>query len=103
MSTGLSDSELGPLVVSPKKAAIMLDCGLTRVYQLIDDSVLVSFLDGHSRKITVESIRQHIADRLKASSEKLHGKIAAATESSLATRRGRQMANAPTRGAGGSP
>jgi len=90
MSTSLSDAELGPLVVRPRKAATMLDCGLTKVYQLIDDGVLISFLDGHSRKITVESIRQHIANRLKASSEKLHGKIAAATESSLATRRGRR-------------
>jgi hypothetical protein len=34
-STGLSDWELGPLVVSPKIAGHMLSCGLTKIYELI--------------------------------------------------------------------
>ena len=90
MSAGLSDLECGPLVVSPKKAAIMLDCGLTKIYQLIDDEVLESYLDNGSRKITVASIRQHIEKHLAAAPAKLHRKIAVATESSLTTRHARR-------------
>jgi hypothetical protein len=93
MSTGLSDLEFGPLVVSPKKAAIMLDCGLTKIYQLIDDEVLESYLDNGSRKITVASIRQHIEKHLASGPAKLHRKIAAATESSLTARRARRVTN----------
>jgi hypothetical protein len=89
-STGLSDYEFGPLVVSPKKAAIMLDCGLTKIYQLIDAGALESYLDNGSRKITVASIRHHIAARLADGPGTLHHKIAAATESSLMMRRARQ-------------
>jgi hypothetical protein len=44
----------------------MLDCGNTRLYELINDKELVSYLDGRSRKITVESIRALIARRLGA-------------------------------------
>jgi hypothetical protein len=92
MTTGLSDLGFGPLVVSPKKAAIMLDCGLTKIYQLIDDEVLESYLDNGSRKITIASIRRHIEKHLAAGPAKLHRKIAAATESSLTTRRARHAA-----------
>jgi excisionase family DNA binding protein len=62
-STGLSDCEGAPLVVKPRKACMLLDCGLTHVYKLIADGDLESFLDGRSRKITVESIRKHIRRR----------------------------------------
>lgn len=53
------------LVVSPRRAMHMLDCGRTRLYQLIGNLELDSYLDGRSRKITVESIHRYIKRRLK--------------------------------------
>lgn len=52
------------LVVSPKRARYLLDVGNTRLYELLAASELDSFLDGRSRKITVESIRRYISRRL---------------------------------------
>jgi hypothetical protein len=66
-STGLSDWESAPLVVKPKIAWKMLACSNTRGYELIAAGELDSFLDGRSRKITVESIRRYIARRLAPS------------------------------------
>jgi hypothetical protein len=63
-STGLSDWEVGRLVVKPKAAWKMLSCSNTRGYELLAAGELESFLDGRSRKITVESIRRYIARRL---------------------------------------
>jgi excisionase family DNA binding protein len=95
MSTSLSDSEFGPLVVRPARAAVMLNCGLTQIYKLIDAGELTTYLDGHARKITVESINRYIAARLAASNsgekpEKV-GKIGPATTASLAVRRQRNQ------------
>jgi excisionase family DNA binding protein len=53
------------LVVSPRRAMYMLDCGRTHVYELIAQGELVSYLDGRSRKITVESIHRYIERRLQ--------------------------------------
>jgi len=64
-STGVSD--LGALIVKPKHACRMLNCGNTRLYELIAAGELDSFLDGRSRKITVESIFRYIRRRLKES------------------------------------
>jgi hypothetical protein len=61
-STGLGDDER--LIVSPRRTAMMLDCGLTRVYQLINTGQLESFKDGAARKIVVASIRDYIARKL---------------------------------------
>ncbi len=63
-STGIGDDE--PLVVSPRRARRMLDCGNTRLYELIAARELDTFKDGKSRKITVISIKAYIARRLKA-------------------------------------
>ena len=63
-STGLGDDER--LVVSPRRARSMLDCGNTRLYELLKNHELDSYLDGRARKITVASIHQHIARRLEA-------------------------------------
>lgn len=52
------------LAVSPKRACIMLDCGITRLYELINAGELVTYHEGRHRKITVESIRAHIARRI---------------------------------------
>ena len=64
-STGIG--ELGPLVVKPKVAWKLLACSNTRGYELIAAGELDSFLDGRSRKITVDSIRRYIARRLAPS------------------------------------
>jgi hypothetical protein len=64
-STGLGDDEA--LVVSPRRARRMLDCGNTRLYELIAARELETFKDGKSRKITVASIKQYIARRIEAS------------------------------------
>jgi len=53
-----------PLVVSPKKAAFLLDCGLDAVYAHIHQGQLQSYLEGPRRKITVRSIQALIAKRL---------------------------------------
>lgn len=53
-----------PLVVSPRRARRMLDCGNTRLYELLKDKHLESYVDGRSRKITVVSIHRYIALRL---------------------------------------
>jgi excisionase family DNA binding protein len=62
-STGFGDDE--PLVVSPRRARRMLDCGNTRLYELIAARELESFKDGRSRKITVTSIKEYIARRIE--------------------------------------
>ena len=54
-STGLGHDE--PLVVSPRRARLMLDCSNTRLYELIAARELDTYKDGKSRKITVASIR----------------------------------------------
>jgi excisionase family DNA binding protein len=64
-STGFGDDE--PLVVGPRRARRMLDCGNTRLYELIAARELESFKDGRSRKITVASIKAYIARRLEES------------------------------------
>jgi hypothetical protein len=56
--------ELEPLVIKPRDACRLLCCGRTRLYQLLAAHELDSFLDGGSRKITVESIHRYIARQL---------------------------------------
>jgi hypothetical protein len=60
-------SDMGPLVVKPKIAWQMLSCSNTRGYELLAAGELDSFRDGRSRKVTVESIRRYIAQRLSSS------------------------------------
>ncbi len=66
-TTGLGDDER--LVVSPRRAKHLLDVGNTRLYQLLNEKKLESYLDGRSRKITVASIHRYIAERLHEGSE----------------------------------
>ena len=75
-STGLSDDER--LVVSPRRAKHLLDCGNTRLYELLNSEELESYLDGRSRKITVSSIKAHIARRLAAGANHHTSAVAAA-------------------------
>ena len=66
-STTASVPAPATLALSPNKTAEALDCGLTRVYDLIAQDELESYLDGARRKITVDSIHKYIARRLEAS------------------------------------
>ena len=63
-TTALRDDER--LVVCPRRARYMLDCGNTRLYELLKNQELDSYLDGRSRKIMVDSINRYIARRLEA-------------------------------------
>ena len=64
-STALSHDE--PIVVSPRRARHLLDCGNTRFYELLAARELESFKDGKSRKVTMASIKAYVARRLAAS------------------------------------
>jgi hypothetical protein len=64
-STNLDDDER--LVVSPRRAKYMLDCGNTRLYELLGAHEIESYLDGRSRKVVVASIKAYIVRRLAES------------------------------------
>jgi hypothetical protein len=64
MSTQVADYD--QLVVSPRRAGQMLDRGNTKIYELLNNKELDSYLDGRSRKITVVSIHRYIARKLSA-------------------------------------
>ena len=57
---------LEALVVSPHQTGVLLNCGRTRVYELLAAGELDSFRDGRARKITVASIHRYIERRLAA-------------------------------------
>jgi excisionase family DNA binding protein len=61
-STGLGDDDL--LLVKPKRACQMLNCGITHLYELLAAREIQSFKDGKSRKIVVQSMRDYIARQL---------------------------------------
>jgi excisionase family DNA binding protein len=63
--TGSSADE--PLVVSPRRARLMLDCGNTRLYELIAAHELESYKAGKSRKIVVTSIKAYVARQIETS------------------------------------
>jgi hypothetical protein len=44
----------------------MLDCSMTRLYELINSGQIQSYRDGKSRKMVVASIKAHIARKLEA-------------------------------------
>ena len=76
--------ELEPLAVSPRQSCILLDIGTTRLYELINDGELESYLDGRSRKIMMRSIRDR-QERLLAAA----GATGAARQAAQPRRRGR--------------
>jgi len=61
-----SPNEVAALVVSPKKGALILDVGLTRIYELINSGEIESFRAGKSRKIVLESLKAYVARQLAA-------------------------------------
>ena len=59
------NARIEPLVVKPRVAWRLLDCSNTRGYELLRAKELDSYLDGRSRKITMESIHRYIKRHLK--------------------------------------
>ena len=59
--------------MKPRQACIMLGCGITRLYELLNSGELSSFKDGASRKVTVESIHRYVARRIEASARPVDG------------------------------
>jgi excisionase family DNA binding protein len=55
-----------PLAVPPAEAARLLSLSLARLYRLMRDGELQSYLDGRTRRITTASIHDYIARRLSA-------------------------------------
>jgi excisionase family DNA binding protein len=62
-----------PLAVSPRQACILLGIGNTRLYQLIGNRELESYLEGRARRITLASIRGRVAN-LSAGARAPHGR-----------------------------
>jgi excisionase family DNA binding protein len=62
-----------PLVVKPKAAWKLLNCGNTCGYELIAAGELDSYKDGRSRKITVASIKAYVARQLDAAKSEGQG------------------------------
>jgi len=50
-----------PMVVRPKQACILLGCGPTRLFDLLNAGELESYRDGRSRLITLDSIKRRVA------------------------------------------
>jgi excisionase family DNA binding protein len=59
-----------PLVVSPRQACQLLSVGLTRLYELLNEGKLDSFMVGRSRRITVVSIHGFIEPHRATASER---------------------------------
>jgi excisionase family DNA binding protein len=59
--TSRPSNHLEPLAVTPRQACILLGVGNTRLYQLISNGELESYLDGRARRITMRGIRRRIA------------------------------------------
>jgi excisionase family DNA binding protein len=59
-------SRLEPLAVSPHQACLLLGVGNTRLYELIGNGELQSYLDGRARRITMDSIHRRVARLLAA-------------------------------------
>jgi hypothetical protein len=60
-----NNDELRPLATSVKGACRILDCGPTRMNELIKSRVVESYKDGKSRKLVVQSLIDYVA-RLRA-------------------------------------
>jgi hypothetical protein len=85
MSLNPVPSTVEPVVVRPDTACQMLDCGPTRLYQLINERQLDSFADGRRRYITTESIYRYIASRLAQLIKSPAGSTEKATAASVAS------------------
>jgi hypothetical protein len=74
-----------PVIVRPETAMRMLDCGPTRLYQILDK--LDSFTDGRRRYITTESIHRYIAKKLAEDDKSPAGSTVKAVKASVHARK----------------
>jgi hypothetical protein len=88
-STELDHNE--PLVVSPKRGCQMLDCSMTRFYELLNSGQIQSYREGKSRKAVVASIKAHIARQLEQEAKK---EPARWTERATSARMAKKLARA---------
>ena len=58
------------LVLTPTQAQTALQCGPTRLWELINTGEVESFLDGNRRRITARSVRDYVNRKLAASPAK---------------------------------
>jgi hypothetical protein len=58
------------LAVAPKKACWMLDCSITRLYELLNSKEIESYRDGKSRRVLVASLRSYVARQCAAEDTK---------------------------------
>ena len=65
MTTPAAELNIEPFVVSPKGACVLIDCSITRLYELLNSGEINSYRDGKSRKIVVASIKDFIERRLR--------------------------------------
>jgi hypothetical protein len=91
MSTTLVDSD--PLVVSPKRGCQMLDCSMTRFYELLNSGQIQSYREGKSRKAIVASIKAHIAHQLE---QEAKNEPARWTMRATSARKAKRLAKAKT-------
>lgn len=78
----ITSDHLEPLAVSPRQACTLLKIGVTRLYQLLRNNELESYLDGRARRITMDSIHRRITRLLAGASP-----IGPATENTPQPRR----------------
>ena len=73
-SVGNGDSD-GPILHSPNQAMFALGVGRAKLYELLNNGELESFLEGRSRKITAQSIREYVRRRIEAERQR-RGRVA---------------------------
>jgi len=79
---------IAPLVTSPKVARVLIDCSMTRLYELLNSGEITSYRDGKSRKIIVASLNDLIERRLREEgSKELRGWTERATLARIKKRR----------------
>ena len=66
MSLTNAPDDTGPIVVSVKRAKVLLDLSHHQIYRLINRGELQSAKFGRARRITVASIRDYIKRHLEA-------------------------------------
>lgn len=61
--TAMDDSTVSPLLLRPEQAALLLGCGRTYIYGLMDRGELPSIRIGRLRRIPRAAVEAYIADQ----------------------------------------
>lgn len=85
------NSSTKALAVSPGKAAEILGCGRTRIYQLLQLGELISYREGAARRVLTSSIHDYLQRQIEAqASAPQWSSTAKATEASLNKRKAKR-------------